>query len=613
MKSPMKPSDTLIFCLTLCGLIAAGAPPASAQQSGINWAATYGKSPTQFTVEEWHAIIDATWGPGASTAEQLQLFDRWWNEVHLSYAGFHNVDLDIFALRDRYRPEIEAGVSRGRFAGIMSHFTYQLNELHTYLFDIPVRNTTRTKGVPLLTIGQWGTNKHFGALLTPLPDSSLLVYKVLPNHPLGLEPGDLVLGYDGVPWKDIVPTLLEAELPLFLNSVNASTDEANTYYLLQAAGLNWYLFDTIDVVKYSTGDTLHFATSRLAGQNRTIWGSEQIDVPGVVWPNRSRGDRVSWGVVEGTRVGYIYVTSWSFDAQFNIREQFSNAVDSLRRHTETDGLIFDFRFNTGGGALGGDAWELLFDEVVPTIGFDRRVRSTDLFAMEPDPLRQESRLVIQGRPGTYYDKPIAVLIGPGSISAGELEALRLSFHPRARLFGKTAPGGNTGSDFINMGTNWFASLSNSSMYLVSTHQYLAHIGLEPDEPVWFTQEDVAQGIDTVVEAALDWIAGETLTGVEDEGLAQNALLVPGHAFPNPFSGSTTLAYTLSEPAPVTITIYNVLGQHIATLTEGPQPAGQQYIRWDGKTLSGHHAQSGHYFSRIQAGPSQATGTLVYVR
>jgi hypothetical protein len=55
-----------------------------------------------------------------------------------------------------------------------------------------------------------GGVSHFGAGLTVLPDGSLLVYMVTPNHPLGLEPGDIVLGYEGVPWKNLVRELIAA-------------------------------------------------------------------------------------------------------------------------------------------------------------------------------------------------------------------------------------------------------------------------------------------------------------------------------------------------------------------------------------------------------------------
>ncbi|HMB91035.1 MAG TPA: S41 family peptidase [Rhodothermales bacterium] len=540
------------------------------------------------------------------------MFDTWWNEIDQRFGGFHNIDLNIDAMRARYRPEIEAGVSRGRFAGIMAHFTYQLQELHTYLFDIPVRNTAMNKGVPLMVIGQFGTNPRFGALLTPLPDSTLLVYEVLPDHPLRLEPGDVVLGYDGVLWKDIYPTLLEAELPLFLNPVNGSTEQSNYYYAMQAAGLNWHLFDTIDIVKYSSGDTLHFDTNRLAGLNRTLWGKEQIPPPGVPWPNPSRDDRIGWGVIEGTNVGLVTVTSWSFDAQLDIRARFEQAVDQLMHVVEADGIIFDFRFNTGGGAVAREGLQLLFNETVPTVGFDQRVPgSSDHFAMEPDPLRREANLVIQGNPETFFDKPIAILIGPGSISAGELEARRLSFHPQARIFGLPAPGGNTGSDFISIGdSDWFVSRSHSTQYLVSTHEYLTHLGLTPDERVWFTQEDAANGIDTIIKAALDWI-DSTSTNVEDEIDSMADLEVA--SYPNPFRDKVILSFKLDAPAHVSITLYDLLGRRVTTLMHAPTTAGSHRVTWNGKNLHGTDMSTGLYFWKVTAGAKTKTGTVMLVR
>lgn len=593
--------------------------PKTSAKSDFKWAEKYGKSSTEFNVEDWQQIIDATWGTGISTSEKLAIFDFWFNEVDLTYAGFHNDDIDIFALRDRYRPEIEAGVSRGRFSGIMNHFTFQLNELHTYIFDVPVWITAKNRGIPLMTIGQWSLNQHFGALLTPLPDSSLLVYKALPGHPIGLQPGDVVLGYDGVPWKDIYPTLLEAELPIFYNSVNASTKAANDYYILQAAGLNWHLFDTIDVLKYSSNDTLHYDTNLLAGQSRTIWGSEQIDVPGVEWPDRSNGDRVNWGIVEGTQIGYIYVTSWSFDAQFNIRAEFRQAVDSLMHHSDTDGIIFDFRYNTGGGALGRDGFQLLFNTIVPTVGFDKKFRSSNHFVMIPDPLRLEANLVIQGNPLTFYDKPIAILIGPGSISAGELEALRLSFHPRARIFGREAPGGNTGSDFIDIGNNdWFASLSNSAMYRVIDHEYLVHIGLAPDEPVWFDRDDVANGVDTVVESAKAWIMSQIVGIADDAPETTPGTYALDQNYPNPFNPVTNIGFQIPPGGGaasefVQLAVYDITGRVVKTLVNENRPAGNYVVQWDGTNNLGQTVGSGIYLYELSAGSFQQVKKMMLIK
>ena len=605
----MKNRQHVIFAAITIHLLCAALHADDPASSRFYWAKTYGKSPAKFTAADWRPRIDATWGQGLPTAQKLQIFDRWWNEVHLQYGAFQNFEPDIFALRAHYRTEIEAGVSRGRFAAIMNHFTFKLNELHTWTYDIRVSFTALSKGIPVFVVGQWGTNQHFGAVLTPLPDSTLLVYKSLPNHPLGLVPGDLVLGYDGVLWKDIYPALLAAELPLALNIVNAATEEANTYYLLQSAGLNWHLFDTIDIVKYSTGDTLHFSTNLLANENRIIWGSEQIDVPGVKWPNRTAGKNVSWGVVAGTKVGYVYVTSWAADAQNTILVQFRNAVDSLMHHTVTDGIIFDFRFNTGGTALARDGLVLLFNQTVSTVGFDRRVRGENHFAMTPDPQRPASALVIRGDPNTFYDKPIAILIGPGSISAGELEARRLSFHPRARIFGKAAAGGNTGSDNINLGnSDWSAMLATGSQYLVSTHEYLAHKGLEPHEKVWFTRADVAQGIDTVVKTALEWIA-EQKTSVADEpdgglpkqfGLRQN--------YPNPFNPATTIGFYLPRATAIELIVFDLAGRRVKKLVGGFKSAGEHQLAFEF-----HDLPSGVYVYRLRAGGFVQSRKMILLR
>ncbi|MGH1362148.1 MAG: FlgD immunoglobulin-like domain containing protein [Calditrichia bacterium] len=600
-----------LFTLSAVAQVEHKEPPPSSPND-FNWKKEYGKSTTKFTVTDWQPIIDARWGEGIPTAAKLSLFNQWWNWVDRRYGGFWNHDVNIDEILNRYQPEIAAGVSRGRFAGIMSHFGLQLMDLHTWIFDIPVRNTPLNKGTPLMVIGQLNSNRHFGAALTTLPDSSLLVYKAAANHPIGLEPGDLVLGYDGMLWKDIYPNLIAAELPLLLLAVNGSTPESNHYYIMQAAGLNWHLFDTIDIVKYSTGDTLHFSTNLLAGQSTTVWGSEQIDVPGVTWPDRNV-DRVSWGIVDNTNIGYVYVTSWSFDAQFNIRVQFRNAIDSLMHHVPTDGMILDFRFNTGGGALARDGLELLFNTTVPTVGFDIRSGTTDRFDMIPDPLRPESALVIQGDPNTFYDKPIAVLIGPNSISSGELEAIRTSFHPHARLFGRNASGGNSPSRQITFSnSDWFSFLTDGSVYLVSTHEYLVHVGTPPDEYVWFDRDDVANGIDTVVESAISWIDSETsISNPDDPTEIPERFEIS--AFPNPFNGQTIISYLLAEAGDVQVTIYNSLGQEVRALLESRQTSGEHQVVWDGRGNNGLQLTSGKYIVRVAANNITDSMIISYVK
>ena len=158
------------------------------------------KKPGHYTITDWDEAIDDTWGWGLPKAEKLQIFDNFWNTIDADFACFNGIDDNWDNLRDTYRTEIEFGdptygVSRGRFSGIMHHLCMSLMESHTFADDVGVSwYTALDPGIPLFVTGGWGDNGHFGAGVTPLPDNSLLVYKAVENHPLGLEPGDILLG-----------------------------------------------------------------------------------------------------------------------------------------------------------------------------------------------------------------------------------------------------------------------------------------------------------------------------------------------------------------------------------------------------------------------------------
>ncbi len=84
------------------------------------------------------------------------------------------------------------------------------------------------------------------------------------------------------------------------------------------------------------------------------------------------------------------------------------------------------------------------------------------------------------------------------------------------------------------------------------------------------------------------------------GLLQN--------YPNPFNAATTLSYMLPRSGSVTITIYNLLGQQIASMFEGDQQAGQHKITWDATTFP-----SGVYFARLEAGEYSESIKMVLLK
>ena len=79
-------------------------------------------------------------------------------------------------------------------------------------------------------------------------------------------------------------------------------------------------------------------------------------------------------------------------------------------------------------------------------------------------------------------------------------------------------------------------------------------------------------------------------------------------YPNPFNPTTTIRYSLPQRSHVALTVYNTLGQCVATLVDETEEAGNHDVRFDGSGLA-----SGVYYYRLRAGEYVATKRLVLVR
>ncbi|MFC0625999.1 S41 family peptidase [Kribbella deserti] len=474
----------------------------------VRAAATGGDGPpaARMSATQLAASIDATWGEGLPTARKLEIFDGFWTAVDQRFAAFQGIEhVDWPALRDRYRPEVAAGVSRGRFAAIMNHLSMALRESHTVALDREVnQNTLPAPGVPLLWHGPWLTNT-FGACTTAQADGSALIIKVSPSHPLGLDPGDRVLGFEGRPWTELYPELLQDELPIYRAGLWGSSPNAFRDNWIASGPMNWYLFDTIDVLKHDTGTVQHLATAPLATGPVSPPCSEQVDLPGIAKPQLGNNNTVTWGILPGTSIGYVYVWGWFGDAA----TKFTQAIEELTQQRQTDGLILDFRFNLGGNMFFSDAgMAMLFDGPKATVGFDVRKYPHDHFAMKPGFESGPSWYIVDNNADPRsYNKPIAVLTGPGAVSSGDQVALRAALHPNARVFGRTTAAAFNAAEGAGLDAGWLSAVAVWEAYRVGApNNYLTHDEFAVDEPVSLTPDDVAAGRDTVVDAAVDWIS-----------------------------------------------------------------------------------------------------------
>jgi hypothetical protein len=97
------------------------------------------------------------------------------------------------------------------------------------------------------------------------------------------------------------------------------------------------------------------------------------------------------------------------------------------------------------------------------------------------------------------------------------------------------------------------------------------------------------------------------TGVHDVSAIPMKFTL-GQNYPNPFNPSTKIEYTIPTASSVTLQIYNLLGQVVATLVDERQEANSYVKEFDASRLS-----SGIYFYQINAGNFNATKKMILMK
>lgn len=74
----------------------------------------------------------------------------------------------------------------------------------------------------------------------------------------------------------------------------------------------------------------------------------------------------------------------------------------------------------------------------------------------------------------------------------------------------------------------------------------------------------------------------------------------GQNYPNPFNPETSIPFSIASAGRVTLRIYGVNGEFVATLLDENREPGEHVARWDGRNNVGAVAPTGIYFARLQA-------------
>lgn len=108
-------------------------------------------------------------------------------------------------------------------------------------------------------------------------------------------------------------------------------------------------------------------------------------------------------------------------------------------------------------------------------------------------------------------------------------------------------------------------------------------------------------IDNVVKTGYTFDAAHSILTASLPTGAQGADGGSLVAYPNPANPSTRISFSIENPTDVSLTIFNVLGQQVRTLSEGFRTNGTYHVTWDGRDDSGISMTTGIYFARLNIG------------
>jgi len=98
------------------------------------------------------------------------------------------------------------------------------------------------------------------------------------------------------------------------------------------------------------------------------------------------------------------------------------------------------------------------------------------------------------------------------------------------------------------------------------------------------------------------------TGVDDDPTTLPATAHLAQNYPNPFNQTTVIEFSLPRHTYVELSVYNILGQRVAVLVDGPMSLGRHTVPFDGS-----HLASGVYLYRLKTSDRTMTRKMVLMK
>lgn len=257
---------------------------------------------------------------------------------------------------------------------------------------------------------------------------------------------------------------------------------------------------------------------------------------------------------------------------------------------------------------------------------------------------EPSSITIGETPQTIENNPVFFVKGDSVFVIGLASVYpeyRFRHYRPYQLLGKfPITYGNTFSQVITMydttfNSNWqvVASSSSSSNYITTVDGYgtlklsigdfncirvkKEYIAYGDKEFMYLTNEGIFVMVGLIAASASDTgivttdgvqiLLPPSIVNVDEEKIVPDKFLLEQN-YPNPFNPTTKISYQIPKTTFVTLKIYDLLGNEVATLVNEEKPAGNYSVDFNASQLS-----SGVYFYKMKSDNFVQTKKLIFMK
>jgi hypothetical protein len=224
---------------------------------------------------------------------------------------------------------------------------------------------------------------------------------------------------------------------------------------------------------------------------------------------------------------------------------------------------------------------------------------------------EEFRWSFEDSLGSFYASDICRWATKIDTNTGVWDIEMAIYNPNVNA--QAAIGFNIGGSISSEYFHWW-SLENWEYS--DAYAYFSWQASVPDEP--FMEPDNKAGGDPgseILVSSKNWAVLELLSGgatgirLAEEGDQLVRSFTLHQNYPNPFNPSTTIRFSLQKKSPVTLRVYNAIGQTVATLIDNkPYNSGSYLVTWEVDDLA-----SGIYFYELVADGFRQTKKMVFMK